>query len=467
MKKYFGFVLSVLLVVSFLAGCGSSGGSAVTSSESRTPGSEPARQGDSPSGEEEHVVLKISHNMDFVTIPNSVIAAADRLMERYAAEGRNVKIEFEQDYQRIDWVEYHNNLVFADKSGDAPDIFSLDDGIKGFVDADMLLDISEIMDDKFVDGIFAPYMVDGKAYGLPFDMPLRVMYYNKAGLSKIGWTDEQIAALPQQIASGEFTFEQFIELAAEVQAKGGAQWGLAHRPGQGGDFFDILNVLGGEYYNADGKLVFDEAGLTRFFQFTYDNANVSKITPPDLNQMGWDTINKMVAGGDAFAYYGPLYSSTYVAMAGGMTVEELVESVSFVLYPVSQYNDKPFTIVAPQGMGISSRTKYPEICKDLFKELVDGSSDQLAAHASTILTLSSVKAANVDPILTENPVLKEVTYMADYGVTPPTIEGINAFQSEFHKQIIQLELGQITPEQAVQDLKTQIGLSLGDAVVYK
>lgn len=453
MKKHISLILAVFLIVGLLAGCNDD-----------KPSSTPEGGNN---GEVEQITLKIAHNMDFVTIPGAVIAAADRLTERYAAEGRNVEITFEEDYQRIDWTEYHNNLVFAHKSDDAPDIFSMDSDIKGFVAADMLLDISDVMSDKFVDGIFAPYIVDGKAYGMPFDMPLRVMYYNKAGLAAIGWTEEQIAELPQKIASGEFTFDQFIDLAAEVQAKGGAQWGLAHRPGQGSDFLDILSILGGEYYGDDGQLIFDEAALTRFFQFTYDNANVSKITPPDLNQMGWDTINKMVASGDAFAYYGPLYSSTYVAAAGGMSVEELVENVSYVMFPVSDYNDAPFVTVAPQGMGISSTTKYPDVCKDLLKELADGSNDQLATHASTILTLSSVKEANTNALITENPVLKEVTYMADYGVTTPTIDGISTFQSELHKQIVQLELGQITPEQAVADMKIQIELSLGDAVVYK
>ena len=38
----------------------------------------------------ETITLKIAHNYDFVTIPNSVIAAADRLNERYAAEGKCV-----------------------------------------------------------------------------------------------------------------------------------------------------------------------------------------------------------------------------------------------------------------------------------------------------------------------------------------------------------------------------------------
>ena len=51
--------------------------------------------------------------MDFVTIPDAVLAAGERLNEKYAAEGKDLKIEFETDYARIDWGEYSNNLIFA------------------------------------------------------------------------------------------------------------------------------------------------------------------------------------------------------------------------------------------------------------------------------------------------------------------------------------------------------------------
>lgn len=62
-------------------------------------------------------------------------------------------------------------------------------------------------------------------------------------------------------------------------------------------------TLGGEYYNDEGKLVFDSEGLQRFFQQIYDNANTTKITPQNLTQVAWDTINTMVGDGTAFAYY--------------------------------------------------------------------------------------------------------------------------------------------------------------------
>lgn len=412
------------------------------------------------------ITLKLGFNGDFLTMPEAVLGAAERLNEKYAAEGKNIKINFETDYQTIANNEYHNNIVFAHKSGDAPDIFICDADVAGFVDAGCLLDISDVMSDAFVDGVFTPAMVDGKAYAMPFDLPLRVIYYSNKDLADIGWSQEDIDALPKKIESGEFTLEQFLELCGEVVEKGGAKYGLVHRPGAGNDFFDMLNALGGEYYDENGKLVFDEQAILRFLQMTYDNANTTKITPPNLNQLGWDTINKMVGNGEAFAYYGPMFSATYVAEAAGLSTEEFAENETFVLFPKSEYTEKPFAVVAPQMMAISADTEYPEICKDIFKELASGSSDYLGKHGSTIFTLSCIKSENESEVITSNPILKNVTYMADYAKSIPAVDGVATLKSELFTQIVSLELGQVTPEEALKALKTQMELNVDD-IIFK
>ena len=454
MKKLLSLALS-LLVLAGTVGCSSN---------------QPTDDGGK--GEKEEitgtVTLKIAHNMDFVTIPDAVVEAGNRLNERYAAEGRDLVIEFEKDYRTIDWTEYHNNIVFSHKTDDAPDIFSTSGDIVGMVDAGIVTDLSPLVTDKFVDGIFAPYTVNGKPYGMPFDMPVRVVYFNKKALADYGWALEDIEALPEKAASGEFTFEEFIELSTELKDAGIVDWGLAHRPGVGGDFLDILNVFGGEYYNEDGKLIFDEEGVKRFFEFIYNSANVTNITPKDLNQQGWTSINTMVGDGSAFAYYGPMYSCVYVAGAVDKSPAELVEDVAFMVFPKSDYNETPFVTSSPQGMSISSQTKYPEICMDLFEELANDSNDMLAYHASEIFTLSSVKEANTNEYITSNPVLKEVTYMTDYAQVLPAIDGISVYESELHKQIVLLELGQTTPDDATKEMKTQMELNVdADKIDFK
>ena len=352
MKKLLSVSLCAVMAAS-LAACGGgagtgggtgTGGGASANADAGT-GVEGGNSGTGESGGQDgygDVTLTVGFNGDFTTMVDAVIGAADSLNEKYAAEGIDTRITIEADYQTIDNTEFHNNIVFAHKSGEAPDIFICDTDVAGFVNAGCVLDITDVITDSMVEGICTPCTVDGKVYAMPFDLPLRVIYYNKNDLAKIGWSQEQIDSLPEQIQSGEFTLEDFTALCQEVVEKGGATYGMVDRPGAGNDFYDLLNALGGRYYNEEGQLVFDEAGITRLFQYLYDNAQTTKITPENLNQMGWDTINQMVGTGEAFAYFGPMFSATYVAQAAGLETDAFAQQEQFVLFPKSAYSDGPF-----------------------------------------------------------------------------------------------------------------------------
>ncbi len=411
------------------------------------------------------VTIKIGFNGDFTTMVDAVVGAGERLNKKFEEQGINTKITFETDLQTIDNSEFHNNIVFAHKSGDAPDIFICDTDVAGFVNAGCVLDITDAITDAMVDDICLPATVDGKVYAMPFDMPLRVIYYNKNDLAAIGWSQEEIDAYPQKIASGEVTLEDFIALCGEVVEKGGAEYGMVHRPSAGNDFFDLLNAVGGSYFDENGKLVFDEQGITRLFDTLYTNAQVTKITPDNLNQMGWGTINEMVGTGKAFAYFGPMFSATYVAQAAGLDTDTFAAQEQFVLFPKSADTDKAFCTAAPQFMSISADTKYPQLCKQIFMELQGDSADLLAHHSAVTYSLSSVKAANEMEEITSNPILAPVTYMADYAQSIPSIENATSLRGVIFDQIASLELGQTTVEKAVEDCKTQAQLNIDDIIV--
>ena len=60
----------------------------------------------------------------------------------------------------------------------------------------------------------------------------------------------------------------------------------------------------------------------------------------------------------------------------------------------------------------------------------------------------------------------DITYMTDYAVTVPSINGLNIFHEELFKQIVALELGETDPETALAALKSQTELNIKD-VIYK
>lgn len=418
--------------------------------------------------ETETVTIKLAHNMDFVTIPEAIVKAAENLNAKYEAEGSNVRIEIEKDYQRIDAGEYMQNVVFATKNGEGPDIFLFAGSLPEQVKSGLVMELDMLDTSKFVDGCFDSCMVDGKIYMFPFDVPTRTLYYRKDVLKELGWTDEEITAFPEKMADGSFTWEQFIELCCEAQEKGIVEWGMLHRPGAGNDFFDILRVFGGTHYTEDGVLCANKEGLIRYFQFMYDAANVMGITPTDTTQRVWTDLQAMVGDGRAFSYYGPVFSSTYVAAEVGLTPEELAEQVGFVAYPVSEYNDQPFSIAAPQGVSINANTEHPEICKALLEEVYAGDAvKELAVHGATTFSLTSVKEANTMDEIVNHPVLNTLTCIEDCIVTIPPMSGDALFRSELYKQITLLELGQTTPEKAYEEFKIQLELNLDeDEIVF-
>ena len=44
------------------------------------------------------------------------------------------------------------------------------------------------------------------------------MYYSKTLLRELGWSDDEIESLDERVASGEYTFQDMLDTAAEVAA---------------------------------------------------------------------------------------------------------------------------------------------------------------------------------------------------------------------------------------------------------
>lgn len=187
LKKTAAIGLCTAMVWS-LAGCQSKTETPAVDATTAPQGAEASAEAPA---EMEEITLKLGFNGDFLTMPEAILGATERVNERYAAEGKNIKVKFETDFQTIANNEFHNNIVFAHKSGDAPDMFICDADVAGFVAAGCLLDISDVVSDRFVEDIFLPMTVDGKVYAMPFDLPLRVMYYSNKDLATIGWSQNR------------------------------------------------------------------------------------------------------------------------------------------------------------------------------------------------------------------------------------------------------------------------------------
>lgn len=164
----FGFML-VLVVSLFLAGCGA-GENAGDSADSEG-GSEPS---------EETKTIKLMHLWPAGSSKqhNEIV---QNIIEEYEADHPNVKIETEI----LENEQYKEKLKVLSASNELPDVgMTWAAGfLEPYVDGNMFAPLDDVVEsigkDQFVPGTTEAYAVDGTTYGLPLELNITPVYYNK------------------------------------------------------------------------------------------------------------------------------------------------------------------------------------------------------------------------------------------------------------------------------------------------
>lgn len=118
-----------------------------------------------------------------------------------------VIIEENSDYQA-----YRDKLRTAISVGNAPDIFTIDADIPLYLESGRLLDLTDAFkdgwQDDFVEGALANTTVDGRVVAIPYEMGVTPVMYNKRLLQEAGWD-----RFPE-------TFDELWECADDLKAAG-------------------------------------------------------------------------------------------------------------------------------------------------------------------------------------------------------------------------------------------------------
>lgn len=124
-----------------------------------------------------------------------------------------------------DYGDYHSKLLAQLTSNTAPDVFYIgDDKIGQFVDANVLMPLSEKMDsddsktsvDDFFPGLFGAAKTGDEIYAAPNDSNPDVLWYDKQALAAAGITDDP-ATLAEK---GEWTTDAFLDMNDKLAAAG-------------------------------------------------------------------------------------------------------------------------------------------------------------------------------------------------------------------------------------------------------
>ncbi len=164
-KKALPLMLAVLLMMSFaLAGCGSSA--------NNTDGSNAASGG--------QTVIKFMHlwpegsSKAQYTIVNDII-------QDYEKQHPDVKIQTEI----LGNDQYREKLKVLASSNELPDVgMTWSDGfLKPYVEGQLFTPLDDVIDanlkDAFIPGVKESYAIDGKTYGMPLELNISYIFYNK------------------------------------------------------------------------------------------------------------------------------------------------------------------------------------------------------------------------------------------------------------------------------------------------
>ena len=191
--------------------------------------------------------------------PANIIAAAEVVSKMLAAAGSEdtVKVEvFENNATGFDQDALDLLQAFAvDK---APDFYvAAHEWVGEFARNGYAMNMEQFIKDNpwaFADVVpvfWESTKYQGQIHAIPQDSEIRMFFYNKDMLRKIGKDEAFIEAIPEKVNSGEMTIWEFGELVKEVVDGGAAEMGMLHRPNTGPDYLMTFATFGVKFQDAE------------------------------------------------------------------------------------------------------------------------------------------------------------------------------------------------------------------------
>ncbi|MGH9509965.1 MAG: hypothetical protein ACRD2M_08515, partial [Terriglobales bacterium] len=146
---------------------------------------------------------------------------------------------------------YLPSFAAAAEAGEAPDIALAGDW-RAWAEAGYIVPFDGCRArhpefDDVMDHLWDFVTWESKLWGVPVDIEVKPLYFSKTRLRELGWTGEQIAALPERIRVGDFTLDDMLDTARQAIEQGVVDPGLGYWPifDKSGDFFHLYAAYGG------------------------------------------------------------------------------------------------------------------------------------------------------------------------------------------------------------------------------
>lgn len=373
-----------------------------------------------------------------------------------AALGINLELELIQD--NLDWGPYKQEFQLAAEAGQAVDIIlSGHEDIGTWAQAGFIIPLDDLIPNypEFADVVPSLWesmkSPDGKIYGIPQDAEARPLYFSKPLLRDLGWSDEEIEALPEKIKAGEFTFADMLDVAQEavelgVVEEGNGYW---HRPRNGPDFLYFYYGMGGQVLDEAGNLVFDKQAALDVYKL-FEDARARGIMAGKHLGIEWADWHTAVSSAENVLFWtGGTWNwgdwtVNYVADRGGE--DYLFENIGVALVPALKIG-KPITLTHPLAYMISSSSKRPDVAMALLAAITTPEANNRHAIESAHLGILNTQLESEEY---KNARFLSLTHpMLDYTTFIPNHPSWGAWSEAYWTGIQSVESGEMTAEAAL------------------
>ena len=403
---------------------------------------------------------------------DNVLRAAERLTEQLKAEGSTDVVTAE--YVLVTGDDFESNMAMWNKTGDLPEMFVHNmNYLTNFATNGFLIDVSDVVEgpvysEKVDKNLRDMGIVDGTMYGVIQDIEVRPVWINRNYLVALGWSDEDIAALPGKVEAGEFTQADLQALAKEALDKGLCEYGILHRPSNGAEFDNIHIIQGGDGFfpYRDGKVVNNRQTLLDFFGYLRENVEMG-LTPSDMTTFTWGSLEGDIwANGKCFAWYGGIWNKDDMMQKTNVTSEYVDDNYILILPPVKEAGNTPVTLSNPRFYGLTKQAavdpQMHEYCKRVLEIILD---PDIQIHTTVgSYHLAITKETEEYPEYAENKFLAREGYMLKHAFALPGDINLNQkyYKGDFYAAIQAAEMTTDPIEDIVDNFIAMVTYAIGE-----
>jgi inositol-phosphate transport system substrate-binding protein len=402
----------------------------------------------------------------------NIVSAADTMNKMLKASGADVVIKLEvHENNAKGFDDDALDLMKAFAAGKGPDIFvAAHEWTGAFVEAGYALNLeNHIAAHPEFYGDIIPVLWEsvtykGQRYGIPQDSEVRMFFYNKDMLRKIGKSEEFIESLPELVEKGEFTIYELTDLAAEVKTKGAAKYGLIHRPNVGPDFQMAMASFGIDPYNDQtGTLQISKSKLERFYKWL-KYAVDKEALPQNITSWSWDTVHQAFRGEEAFMKFHGIWNVPKQLEAMNLDGEEAYfHKLGWLHSPPEEKGGRPANLSHPIIYIVSAKSKYPELSA-LLVALASQPIPNTKHAVTTGHTPINHSQTALPEFIEKGWALRAGAEMLPYSTFMPSHSKIGQYNALIYKGIQGVETGRISPKEGAEFVVDELQNELGSDV---